>query len=59
MGAQFFNYMSVISENLTVNRMRHAEWIMEHNPLLVEGFVLFFRFILSKLEVEDARDYLK
>ena len=49
MAARFLNLMEEQSLKLTVNRLKCAEWICQHNPIIVQTFVLFFRFILMKL----------
>lgn len=49
MAARFLNLMEEQSLKMAVNRLRCAEWICQHNPLLVHAFVLLFRFILTKL----------
>jgi hypothetical protein len=38
------------------DRLREGEAMLEANPLLVELFVLFFRAILGKLDLEGAQD---
>ena len=57
MAARFLSLMEEQSLKLTVNRLKCAEWICQHNPIIVQTFVLFFRFILMKLEIEGANNY--
>jgi hypothetical protein len=57
MAARFFHLLQDQTIRLTVNRMKCAEWIMEHNPLLAHTFILLFRFILVRLEVKGSDDF--
>lgn len=42
---------------MSINRLKCLEWICEHNPILVTTFVLFFRFILMRLEIQGSSNY--
>ena len=50
--ARFLNVMEDQSLRLSVNRLRCAEWILDQNEKLVKTFILLFRFILMRLEVD-------
>lgn len=57
MAARFLNFMEDRTLRLTVNRLKCALWILEHNPILLATFVLLFRFILFRLEIEGTNNY--
>ncbi len=43
--------------NINANNIKCAEWVFQENPQLLLAFTLFLRVILSKLGVEEAKDY--
>jgi hypothetical protein len=57
MAATFLNVMDNPDLKMAIDRLKCLEWICEHNPLLVNTFVLFFRFILMRLQIEGSADY--
>ena len=57
MAARFLVFMEDQTLRLTVNRLKCAEWICDHNEGLVRSFILLFRFLLMRLEVDGAKDY--
>lgn len=57
MAAQFFHFLHSPPPHPAVDHLAYAELLLELNPLLVEIFTLFFRFILVRLEIELADDY--
>jgi hypothetical protein len=59
MAAQFFHFLHSPPTHPVVDQLKYAELLLELNPLLVEIFTLFFRFILLRLEIELADDYMR
>ena len=57
LAARFLNTMEDHTLRLNVNRLKCAEWMCEQQPMLLRTFVLLFRVILMRLEIDGADNY--
>lgn len=55
--ARFFDVLAIEKNALGSNFSKYLEVFIHKNPLIINIFVLFYRLVLTKLEVETAEDF--
>lgn len=52
--ARFLNILEVEFISKKYEKISLTDWMLQHNPNILKLFIIFFRNILVKLDIEDA-----